>query len=85
MWTRRERACLRVRPRTHASACTCLHAVLRGAQIKVEDQNDGTYHIIMHFQVTCLCKMFLNLDKNLPTNVAEARSSAARKPSALTA
>ena len=40
-------------------------------KIEIEDVGDGSYLVNISFQIVCLVKLFVNLDKNLPTNTAE--------------
>lgn len=40
-------------------------------KIEVEDMEDGSYHIHVFFQMPCVTKMVVNMDKNLPSNIAE--------------
>jgi hypothetical protein len=39
--------------------------------ISAEDVGDGTYLINVWFAMPCMVKLFVNMDKNLPTSVAE--------------
>ena len=40
-------------------------------KVEVEDLDNGTYHINVWFAMPCVCKLICNLDKNMPTNIAE--------------
>lgn len=40
-------------------------------KVEVEDMENGEYHIHVFFQMPCVTKMIVNMDKNMPSNVAE--------------